>query len=37
MYNPGHKPVLLPNFIADRGVKVIISGGMVQGATEIHL
>lgn len=33
--NPGHKPGFLPNFLADRGVKVIISGGMGGGAVEI--
>lgn len=26
--NPGHRPGYLPNFLADRGVNVIISGGM---------
>ncbi len=33
--NPGHKPGFLPNFLADRGVKVIISGGMGMGAVDI--
>lgn len=33
--NPGHRPGFLPNFLADRGVKVIISGGMGGGAVEI--
>ncbi len=33
--NPGHKPGFLPNFLADRGVGVIISGGMGGGAVEI--
>lgn len=33
--NPGHKPGFLPNFLADRGVKVVISGGMGQGAVDI--
>jgi predicted Fe-Mo cluster-binding NifX family protein len=33
--NPGHEPGFLPNFLADRGVKVIISGGMGQGAVDI--
>ena len=33
--NPGHKPGFLPNFLADRGVKVIISGGMGGGAIDI--
>ncbi len=33
--NPGHKPGFLPNFLADRGVQVIIGGGMGQGAVTI--
>lgn len=33
--NPGHKPGFLPNYLADRGVNVIISGGMGGGAVEI--
>ena len=33
--HPGHKPGFLPNFLADRGVKVIISGGMGGGAIDI--
>ena len=33
--NPGHKPGFLPNFLADRGVKVTISGGMGGGAIDI--
>lgn len=33
--NPGHKPGFLPNFLADRGANVIISGGMGAGATTI--
>ncbi len=33
--NPGHRPGFLPNFLADRGVSVIISGGMGGGAIEI--
>lgn len=33
--NPGHKPGFLPNFLADKGVKDIISGGMGQGAVDI--
>lgn len=33
--NPGHKPGFLPNFLADMGVNVIISGGMGQGAVTI--
>ena len=33
--SPGHKPGFLPKFLADRGVNVIISGGMGGGAVEI--
>ena len=33
--NPGHKPGFLPNFLADRGVKVIVSGGIGSGAVDI--
>ncbi|MGE4485106.1 MAG: iron-sulfur cluster carrier protein MrpORP [Oscillospiraceae bacterium] len=33
--NPGHKPGFLPNFLADHGVNVIISGGMGGGAVDI--
>ncbi len=33
--NPGHRPGFLPNFLADRGVGVIISGGMGGGAVEM--
>lgn len=33
--NPGHKPGFLPNFLADKGVGVIIAGGMGGGAVEI--
>lgn len=33
--NPGHKPGFLPNFLADHGVDVIISGGMGGGAVDI--
>lgn len=33
--NPGHKPGFLPNFLADCGVNVIISGGMGMTAVEI--
>ncbi len=32
--NPGHKPGFLPNFLADRGIDAIISGGMGAGAVE---
>lgn len=33
--NPGHRPGFLPNFLADNGIDVIISGGMGGGAVEI--
>ena len=33
--NPGHRPGFLPNFLADRGVQVIIAGGMGGGAVDI--
>ena len=33
--NPGHKPGFLPNFLNDKGVNVIISGGMGSGAIDI--
>lgn len=33
--NPGHKPGFLPNFLADRGVNVMIASGMGGGAIEI--
>ena len=33
--NPGHKPGFLPNFLADLGAEVIISGGMGGGAVDI--
>lgn len=33
--NPGHKPGFLPNFLADQGAGVIISGGMGGGAVDI--
>lgn len=33
--NPGHRPGFLPNFLADMGVSVIISGGMGGGAVDI--
>jgi predicted Fe-Mo cluster-binding NifX family protein len=33
--NPGHRPGFLPNFLNDKGVNVIISGGMGGGAIEI--
>ena len=33
--NPGHKPGFLPNFLHEKGVTVIISGGMGGGAIDI--
>lgn len=33
--NPGHVPGLLPNYLNDQGVKVIIAGGMGGGAIQI--
>ena len=33
--NPGHRHGFLPNFLADRGGNVIISGSMGPGAVEI--
>lgn len=33
--NPGHRPGFLPNFLNDRGVNVIVSGGMGGGAIDI--
>ena len=33
--NPGHKPGFLPNFLGDKGVEVVIAGGMGGGAVEI--
>jgi predicted Fe-Mo cluster-binding NifX family protein len=33
--NPGHRPGFLPNFLGDKGVNVIISGGMGGGAIDI--
>jgi predicted Fe-Mo cluster-binding NifX family protein len=33
--NPGHKPGFLPNFVADRGAKVLICGGIGGSAIEI--
>jgi len=34
LVNPGHKPGFLPQHLADRGVNVVISGGMGQGAAD---
>ncbi|MBN2259080.1 MAG: NifB/NifX family molybdenum-iron cluster-binding protein [Clostridiales bacterium] len=33
--NPGHRPGYLPNFLAEMGVSVIISGGMGSSAQEL--
>lgn len=33
--NPGHQPGFLPNFLNEQGVKVIIAGGMGDGAVRI--
>ncbi|MBN1778399.1 MAG: dinitrogenase iron-molybdenum cofactor [Clostridiales bacterium] len=33
--NPGHRPGFLPNFLADKGVNVMIAGGIGGGAIEI--
>lgn len=33
--NPGHKPGFLPNYLHEKGVNVIISGGMGGGAIDI--
>ncbi len=33
--NPGHRPGFLPNFLHNRGVQVIIAGGMGGGAVAI--
>ena len=33
--NPGHKPGFLPNFLNEKGICMIISGGMGQGAVDI--
>lgn len=33
--NPGHRPGFLPVFLYERGVNVIISGGMGGGAVDI--
>lgn len=33
--NPGHKPGYLPNFLADLGVNIVVSGGMGKGAIDI--
>lgn len=33
--NPGHKPGFLPKFLGDKGVNMIISGGMGQMAQKL--
>ncbi len=33
--NPGHKPGFLPNYLHEKGINVIISGGMGAAAVEI--
>ena len=33
--NPGHKPGFLPNFLADKGVEILIAGGIGGGAIDI--
>jgi len=33
--NPGHKPGFLPEFLSQKGVNVVISGGMGGGAVDI--
>lgn len=33
--NPGHKPGFLPNFLKEKGVQTVISGGMGAGAIEL--
>ena len=33
--NPGHKPGFLPKFLNEKGVNIIISGGMGQAAVDI--
>lgn len=33
--NPGHKPGFLPVFLHEKGVEVVISGGMGGGAVDI--
>ncbi|MDD3839510.1 MAG: NifB/NifX family molybdenum-iron cluster-binding protein [Clostridia bacterium] len=35
LQNPGHKPGFLPNFLGDKGIDCIISGGMGASALEI--
>lgn len=33
--NPGHKPGFLPKFLGEKGIEVIISGGMGRKAIEL--
>ena len=33
--NPGHKPGFLPNYLHEKGINMIISGGIGQGAVDI--
>ena len=33
--NPGHKPGFLPNYLHEKGINVIISGGMGGGAVDL--
>ncbi|MEA1939873.1 MAG: NifB/NifX family molybdenum-iron cluster-binding protein [Candidatus Caldatribacteriota bacterium] len=33
--NPGHQPAFLPNYLAERGVKYIICGGMGRNALNL--
>ncbi len=33
--NPGHRPGFLPNFLAQKGINTIISGGMGGGAIDL--
>lgn len=33
--NPGHKPGFLPNYLHEKGVDVIVSGGMGQSAADL--
>jgi len=33
--NPGHRPGFLPNFLHEKGVNVIVSGGMGGAAVQI--
>ncbi len=33
--NPGHRPGFLPRFVAEKGIKLIIAGGMGETAQEL--